>query len=158
MRSKYSQFTLCLGMECCHHFMRHPITMRSLHQRGFRRSRGSCRYSIYPGVWRIPRSLFLISSIAFLAIHGARGWVLSLCKRLQDNIPGERGKFLHKFSLEQQQDIFVETLRGWFEKLRSLPPPDERVISGVLGGGFFSFGIGDISGESLGPYPSQHEF
>ena len=136
--------------------MRHPITMRSLHQRGFRRSRGSFRNSIYPGAWRIPRSLFLISSIAFLAIQGVRGWVLSLCRRLQDNTPGEWGKGLYKLT-EQQQDIFVETLR-WFERLRSLPAPDERVISGFFGGGLFRFRIGDIARELLAPYSSQNEF
>ncbi|KAJ3511442.1 hypothetical protein NLJ89_g4096 [Agrocybe chaxingu] len=70
---------------------------------------------------------------------------------------GKRGEVLHKLS-ERQQDIFVETLRGWFEQLRSLPPPDERVISGFLGGGVFSFRIGDIVEEPFGPYPSQQEF
>ncbi|KAF8153006.1 kinase-like domain-containing protein [Crassisporium funariophilum] len=70
---------------------------------------------------------------------------------------GTQGIPLHALS-EQQQDIFVETLRGWFEQLRSLPPPDERIISGFLGGGLFSFRIGDIIGKPFGPYPSQHEF
>ena len=70
---------------------------------------------------------------------------------------GTQHEALHDLS-EQQQDIFVETLRGWFEQLRSLPPPDERRISGFLGGGLFSFRIGDIVGEPSGPYPSQNEF
>ena len=36
MRSKYSQFTLDLGIELRQgHFMCHPIAMRFLHQRGF---------------------------------------------------------------------------------------------------------------------------
>jgi hypothetical protein len=34
---------------------------------------------------------------------------------------GERGEVLHELS-EQQQDIFVETLQGWLEQLRSLSP------------------------------------
>ncbi|KAF8153011.1 hypothetical protein B0H34DRAFT_721820 [Crassisporium funariophilum] len=76
-------------------------------------------------------------------------------------VPGEQlgtqGIPLHALS-EQQQDTFVETLRGWFEQLRSLPPPDEQIISGFFGGGLFSFRIGDIVEKPLGPYPSQHEF
>ena len=41
---------------------------------------------------------------------------------------GAQHEALHELS-EQRQDIFVETLRGWFEQLRSLPPPDERIFS-----------------------------
>ncbi|KAF8153026.1 kinase-like domain-containing protein [Crassisporium funariophilum] len=44
---------------------------------------------------------------------------------------------------EEKQDIFVKTLRGWFEQPRSLPPPDERIVSSFLGGGLFSYRIDD---------------
>ena len=37
---------------------------------------------------------------------------------------GAQHEDLHELSA-QQQDIFVETLQGWFKQLRSLPPPDE---------------------------------
>ncbi|KAK0476343.1 hypothetical protein IW261DRAFT_1490773 [Armillaria novae-zelandiae] len=56
---------------------------------------------------------------------------------------------------EEKASVFVDTLRGWFDQLRALPPPS-HAISGVNGASFFSYRID--SGEVVGPFASQEEF
>lgn len=57
---------------------------------------------------------------------------------------------------EHQRVVFTETLRGWFDQLRSLQPPDDHTISGFMGVGVYSHRI--ESCETFGPYSSQDEF
>ncbi|PBK68014.1 hypothetical protein ARMSODRAFT_1005024 [Armillaria solidipes] len=56
---------------------------------------------------------------------------------------------------EAQASVFVDTLRGWFDQLRTLPPPS-HAISGVNGASFLSYRIRDV--ELVGPFASQKEF
>ncbi|KAF9475559.1 hypothetical protein BDN70DRAFT_908077 [Pholiota conissans] len=70
---------------------------------------------------------------------------------------GQKGEHLDKMS-QRQKDVFVQTLRGWFEQLQSLLPPDEHIISGSQKGGLYSFRIRDVLDGPLGPYPTQHVF
>ncbi|KAK0214391.1 hypothetical protein IW262DRAFT_1514503 [Armillaria fumosa] len=51
--------------------------------------------------------------------------------------------------------VFVDTLRGWFDQLRALPPPS-HAISSLNGTSFLSYRIRD--GELVGPFASQEEF
>ena len=55
-----------------------------------------------------------------------------------------------------QRAVFTETLRGWFDQLRRLPPPDDRTISGFMGTGVKSFCIAHPF--TVGPFTSQDEF
>jgi len=57
---------------------------------------------------------------------------------------------------ESQRAVFTETLRGWFDQLRRLPPPDDRTISGFMGTGVKSFRIAHPF--TVGPFTSQDEF
>ncbi|KAK0484300.1 hypothetical protein EDD18DRAFT_1361311 [Armillaria luteobubalina] len=67
---------------------------------------------------------------------------------------GRSGVLAHNLS-EEQASVFVDTLRGWFDQLRALPPPS-HAISGLDGASFLSYRIRD--GEFVGPFASQEEF
>lgn len=55
-----------------------------------------------------------------------------------------------------QRAMFAETMRGWLEQLRALPPPPGSVISGILGTPLFSYRL-DFD-DRLGPFESQDVF
>jgi len=57
---------------------------------------------------------------------------------------------------EGQRAVFTEILRGWFDQLRRLPPPDDHTISGFMGTGVMSFRIAHPF--TVGPFTSQDEF
>ncbi|KAF8166061.1 kinase-like domain-containing protein [Pholiota molesta] len=57
---------------------------------------------------------------------------------------------------ESQRAAFTETLRGWFDQLRRLQPPDDHTISGFMLTGVMSFRIAHPS--LVGPFASQDEF
>ncbi|PPQ97045.1 hypothetical protein CVT26_001268 [Gymnopilus dilepis] len=57
---------------------------------------------------------------------------------------------------KQQRVVFTETLKGWFQQLRSLTPPDDHKISGFMGAEVFSHRISHSDG--VGTFKSQDEF
>ncbi|KAG6841786.1 hypothetical protein C0991_006670 [Blastosporella zonata] len=68
---------------------------------------------------------------------------------------GPTGITLDEMS-EGQRTVFTETLRGWFEQLRCLPPPDDHTISGFTGMGLMSYRINHF--YLSGPFQSQDQF
>ena len=114
------------------HFMCYPIAMRFLHQRGFN------AVEEVTATQYVEENTSMISAPRILdcvSVGDPRCprlglIVIQALGRVKTTSRGRGGKSLH--ILSEQQDIFVERLRGWFKKLQSLPPPYERVISGFL--------------------------
>ncbi|EDR12007.1 uncharacterized protein LACBIDRAFT_314084 [Laccaria bicolor S238N-H82] len=68
---------------------------------------------------------------------------------------GPTGVTLYKMA-ENQRAVFTETLRGWFDQLRCLRPPDDHTISGFMVTGVSSYIIRHP--ETVDPFASQDEF
>ncbi|KAK0437374.1 hypothetical protein EV421DRAFT_1739088 [Armillaria borealis] len=108
-------------------------------------------YGLSGSEWHHPRAAPRVIRLPF-NLYAKDGYGVSV------GIPGTEfglsGVSADRLS-EAQASVFVDTLRGWFDQLRALPPPSQA-ISGVNGASFLSYRIRD--GELVGPFASQKEF
>ncbi|EED83443.1 predicted protein [Postia placenta Mad-698-R] len=78
---------------------------------------------------------------------------------LMTKVPGEelgkRAGHISDLSPRQLQ-VLQDTLRGWFDQLRALEPPDPHAVCGFGGNGVSSFRI--TNNGYVGPFASEKEF
>ena len=88
--------------------------------------------------------------------YGETGGAYYIMTCLPGREIAEMPRSLNEYT-DQEMDVFVATVGGWFNQLRALgPSPHGDSICGFTGGPLHSYRI--YHDETVGPYPSQDDF